>query len=369
MAEAVITRGGVGGGSADISNETKASLGLPNSATLDDVITSLSLKDPNFATITVTALDVDGSPIVGTNITMSPKGGTSLTYQTNGEGKCLFKTNIGQCDFTEQNPGYVDIIPGNVRGAATVQGSVMQIKLQRKKLNSDYTMSYFSNGSIKFSNFLNTVDVLCEGAGGGGGGGFLYSIWGTVPDTGGSGSISEFNGSSGGRGGNGYKNFKSVSIEPNRNYVIRIGSGGSGGSASSPISGFDTSYGHRGSAQLADSTTSKKAGDGSSGGTSTFDNILSASGGGGGGGGYLSDDGDGGRNYVYGSSGTSGNGTRSGGSGGYYIGSSSASGTVNASKSDGWEYNWVDIRYSASARAGGAGSGGLIQLSNFKYKI
>ncbi len=367
MAEAVITRGGIGGGSADISNETKQSLGLNNNASLDDVISTLSLKDPNFATITVTALDVDGSPIVGTNITMSPKGGTSLTYQTNGEGKCLFKTNIGQCDFTEQNPGYVDIIPGNVRGAATVQGSVMQIKLQRQKLNSNSTISYFSNTSIKFSNFLNTVDVLCEGAGGGGGGGFLYSIYGSVPGSGGSGSVSEFTGSSGGSGGKGYKNIKSVSVEPNRSYVIRIGSGGSGGYGTS-IAGSRTSYAKRDSAGFADTTTSKKAGDGSSGGTSTFDSILSSSGGGGGGGGYLSGNSDDGYNCIGGSSGTSGNGTRSGGSGGYYVETSSASGTVNTSKT-GWEYNWVDVRYSASARAGGAGSGGLIQLSNFKYKI
>lgn len=289
MAEAVITRGGIGGGSADISNETKEYLGLNNNASLDDVIQTIAAKDPNMATLIVSVRNPDGSiPTDIAQIQMTPVSGSVLTYSTNESGMCLFKTNAGQCNLEEVSKiPYIDLkCSSPINNFPAVIGSVYRINMVRK---SSESVTIKTNKNIVFSGALKSADIYIRGGCGGGGTGWYGGYSGYL----GAGTaftkdndddyIYNYTGAGydGGYGGGGYyNNIKGYIVEPLKNYEITVGAAGAGG----PIikGNYYNWTWERGSAKWGHIPPSNTGSSGSSGGTTKFSNLISAIGGSGG---------------------------------------------------------------------------------------
>lgn len=359
MAEAVITRGGIGGGSTDISNDTKQSLGLNNNASLDDVIQVIAIKDPSVATILVTVQDADGSPLAGQNVQMVTN--TSLIYTSNELGQCKFKTNYGSATIKDLGPNpYIDMQLAEDKTVDAIIGDIYKVTLKRRTFGNGYNKAITSNQNIMFSKYINTIDIKLSGAGGGGGTGFLsdfkflYNYYGI--------ETKKANGHNGGAGGNGYINYKNgFTPEANKNYSINIGVG------SAPWSnkymnedcGDDSSdRKNRTHSWSRDGVNLGWLHNGSTGGTTFFSDILSAIGGHGGTFGSYSSDGTKGSGYT-------GQAISIGGDGGYY----GITGSIWGAGGD--EYNGWKIRgyCNAYATGGSAGTSGVCYLNNFKYKI
>lgn len=351
MGEAVITRGGIGGGNVDISNDTKQLLGLSNNATLDDCLSTIASKDPNMATMTVTVIDPDGTPIIGTHVRMVPVSGVNLEYVTNSKGQVLFKSNAGQVNFVELNNNipFIDLEANSINNYAAVVGEVYRLNLVRK---GKAGVKISANQNVIFSGAINSVDVHCYGSGGGGGGG--YSNGGTVWIYTETGRVTSAPGGYyGGTGGSGYYNKKTINPTPFLNYDIKIYNGGSGGAGGSMSStDLQTMIFQQGQASR-NVANSGYGMNGSSGGTVLFSNIISAAGGNGG-------------NGSRGSTGDRGNGGNggSGGAGGGYT--------------NGYIYNkvWLDYKEEwglngyvyVKGMDGSQGSSGYVILNNFTYK-
>lgn len=285
MSEAVITRGGIGGGSADISNETKASLGLPNSATLDDVIVALGLKSETVGTIQVQLLDADGTPLSNHSIKMDETGGTSLTYTTDNQGKAVFKTDKGQATFSEASfEEYFDIKKADNVIVDCPIGAVKTIVLQRHlNLTNGQNIQIVSNQSLKFSKFMNTINACCIG--GSGATSYPRGTVGIYVDYDGSGDnwdyyalyVNNINYTQGQENGTaGYKNNAIISIEADKSYQCNIGSSGAGGTIwKNTVITFGRSM--TGANRNFDSVIS-----GNAGGITKFGDAIYASGGSGG---------------------------------------------------------------------------------------
>lgn len=349
MGEALIGRYG-SGGDADISNETKATLGLPNDATLDDCLQSLGLKDPNYATIIVTLLDVDGTPIPNNKINMTTN--TTISYTTNAIGQCMFKTNYGTATFSDvTNSGYYDLSQSSSVAVDCVVGGIYKIELKRRIKGNGYSERITSNKILKFSKYLNTIDVSCYGGSGSGSTAsyIINSTDNSYVDDGvyskGSWTISVNQSASRGEGG--HINSKTVIIEADRNYNCYIGSAGAGSAKSqtieeygSLVSGYSDLY----RARFRNNNTDPF--NGSSGGTTMFDNEISALGGSGG----IVGEGDK-QNY------------------GGTIGGINTYASLNNTPYNIYFYSRsVLVKHKFNTQIG-AGNAGYIWLNNFQYKI
>ena len=352
MGEAVITRGGLGGGNVDISNDTKQLLGLNNNSTLDDCLSIIARKDPNMATMTVTVINPDGTPAMGTSVRMVPVSGVNLEYVTNSKGQVLFKSNAGQVNFVEMNNNipFIDLEANSINNYAAVVGEVYRLNLVRKGKTSSVKIS--KNQNVIFSGAINSVDVHCYGSGGGGGGGFSHGgmVW--VYES--NGIISSAPGGYyGGAGGSGYYNKKTINPTPFLNYDIKIyngGSGGAGGSMSTTNFYMVEQTGVYGR-NVADSGYGMN---GSSGGTVLFSNIISATGGSGG---------NGSRGSTNGVGGSGGNGGSGGAGGGY------SNGYIYDRTYDSRDKEWCYDGYLyVKGKGGSQGSSGYVILNNFTYK-
>ena len=347
MSEAIISRaGGLGGDGSELSNETKASLGLSNNATLDDVIRMLALRSEDQCTIVCNLINPDGTPIANGKIQMKDTSDNVLNYTTDDKGQCIFKTNSGQVTISDiEFPNYFDLTKPDDVVVDSVVGTVRSVNLKREyRFNeSNNTIRITSNQNIKFSNFLDKVDCLVAGAGGGSSvrngymnvwtyttGSYRYRPQGRVQSSG----VNKYR-----NGGNGGINTKTIDIVPDINYNCIIGRGGSSGSNSGyfwqdPIE--DGGYSNR---VVYLNVT------GSSGGSTSFNSEISATGGGG---------------ATLTSAGISyGAGARGGVSGTL---SGSVAGTIY---DDEWAVWNVNFRYSGN---GAAGNSGYIWLNNFQYK-
>lgn len=356
MAEAVITRGGIGGGSADISNETKEYLGLNNNASLDDVIQTIAAKDPNMATLIVSVRNPDGSiPTDTAKIQMTPVSGSVLTYNTNESGACMFKTNAGQCNLSEVSDiPYIDLkCSSPINNFPAVIGSVYRINMVRK---SSESVRVTTNKNIVFSGALKSADIYIQGGCGGGGtgwyGGYSGYLGAGVAFTTDRDDNYEYNhtgaGYNGGYGGGGYKNnIKGYIVEPLKNYEIIVGAGGAGGPT---IKGkyYNWTW-EKGSAKWGSIPSISTTGSsGSSGGTTRFSNLISAIGGSGG--------------YYASSSenGSNGTGDGLGGIGGGHHHDLDWETATNTEKYHG--------RAVGIGEAGGAGQTGFVIINNFIFK-
>lgn len=360
MAEAVITRtGSLGGSDAEVSNETKQLLGLNNNASLDDVIQTVAVKDPNYATIVVTVKDVDGSSIANSQVSMATN--TTLTYTTNEIGKCTFKTNYGTATIMDKGPNpYIDLGLSNSVKVDSVVGGVYQVELKRKILGNGSNILISSNNNIIFSKYTNTVDIYLTGGGGGGGDGYLINAEGRLSwESGMTIYYNTLSGHSGGSGAPGNTNIlKGFLVQNDINYNINIGVGGSGGK--NHINVFSDTHGlDRKNRALVFGGTNLNMGygtNGGSGGSSFFSNILSASGG------------LGGSAANYYSDGISpNNGYFSGSGGGYNIRKTTFSTSYNENNSS---RPWVvTYGYNLYANGGNKGTSGMCWLNNIQYKV
>lgn len=332
MGEAILSRLGEG---ESISNDVKESLGLPNNATLDDVIMALSLRDSEYATIVITVKDDYGKPLSNATVQMRDLAGGIYNYSSNEKGQCIFKTNAGSATFQEIH-NFVDILNNQTKSVDCPVGSVNSITLQRVRRNNGENVIITSNKNIVFSNSLNMVDVLCVGAGGIAGMPYCdLSVYCRKAGWSMSTNIQRFTGP----GGNGYSNTKTISIEGGKEYACIVGM--TGPQTINTDSGW-YKWGRNASYDYPGTT-------GYSGGTTSFGGVISATGGGGGK-----------------PNNASGAGAGSAIIGGYGQGSNSASVQVSSSgvsKVD--ETRQVTFRVGAYNTSTG---NGCIKLSNFIYK-
>ena len=359
MGEALISRAGGEGGNIEISNETKEILGVDNNASLDDCLQSLGLKDPNYATIIVTLKDVDGQPIPNSKINM--RTNTTIQYTTNAIGQCMFKTNYGTATFSDiTNNGYYDILQSNSVTVDCVVGGLYKINLQRQIRGNGYSINIASNQDLKFSKFLNTIDVTCYGAGGSGStishifNSYNYDDVATVFRNN-DGSYSDFDigvynvnvVNYPHRGEGGYINSSKINIESDKIYQCRVGKS-STVNRSQQINTYGTGekYGGRWKYDTRFRNVSTNAYDGSTGGTTSFGDVLSALGGSGG--------------VVNGQNKSNHGGTN----GGY---STSYSLNEIPARYYNYGYNSLIIYFNYTSISGG-GQNGYIWLNNFQYK-
>lgn len=315
MAEAIISRPGIGGGDVEISNETKSILGLNNNATLDDCLQSLGLKDPNYATIIATLKDVDGTPIQNANIRMTTN--TSITYTTDSSGMCTFKTNYGSATLSDiATIDYIDLQTAESKRVDCLIGEVYRVDLQRRTRGNGYNMMISSNRNVKFSKYLNNVTVGLYSAGGGGGfsniglsghrnctvdleAGVTEYVNGANVFQYNRASIYSYNLLSGGnfyRGESGGYKEEKIDITPDMNYNCIIGRGGRTGWMYYATSRYAIRVGYRSittgnndpiirnvtfnsSNRIEDSWFNPYVVNGTSGGTTSFGGILSIAGG------------------------------------------------------------------------------------------
>lgn len=288
MAEAVITRGGIGGGSADISNETKDAFGFNNDATLDDILQSIALKDPNYATILCTLQYPDGTIIPNEQIKIVETSGSAYNYTTNELGQCIFKTNKPHATVSaikSQNINYFDLT-NSAYAVDCYLGSYTKInvKLSPRFNNTDSTRITM-NQNIKFSNFIDSFDINIGGAGGSDGGGWYDDVvnFNVVAAAGGGSKTIKsyypiYYGSTGFDGEIKYMN--NFHPEANRNYICRCGMRGNNswdsydyiGKIGNPANYSQIWFNHN----VIGST------DGMAGGTTSFGEVLVANGGAGG---------------------------------------------------------------------------------------
>lgn len=361
MGEALISRAGGEGGNIEISNETKEILGVDNNASLDDCLQSLGLKDPNYATIIVTLKDVDGTPIPDARINM--RTNTTISYTTNAIGQCLFKTNYGSATFSDAtNSGYYDLLQANSVTVDCVVGSIYRAELQRRTRGNGFNAKITSNQNLKFSKFLNTINVTCVG--GSGSGSSISHTFNTTDRDYGRGVVDIRSGDNNidytiskytqtvlnnpCRGEGGHVNSSVISITPDTNYQCIIGKGGSSSNKhqyiyerGTLVSGFDSYY------RIWFDNCQTNSFNGVSGGTTSFGGVLSALGGSGG---------------VAGSA----NKPNYGGT----IGGYNAYSYFNTSAHNFYTYGSSSIRvYHDYNTATGAGNNGYIWLNNFQYKV
>ena len=277
MAEAVISRASVAGIKGGISNDTKQVIGLNNSATLDDCIQAIIYKDSEYATITVSVINPDGTPASDAQVRMIDVAGAEYSYNCNAAGKTIFKTNAGKANFVNDEP-YADII-SETKSVDAAVGTVASITFTRNFHNySDKVV--LPTGNYQFSNRINNFQAYVVG--GGGSSSTMYvknagigfrgngSWWTTAGHT----------TSNGYNGGNGYANTIFINHVNGTVYQSILGSGGSAPSASDSNSGSVSGNTSSDTAHLYGMTAGIV--NGSSGGTSSFGGLISAIGGTGG---------------------------------------------------------------------------------------
>ena len=358
MAEAIISRQASGGGDVEISNETKAAIGVSNDATLDECLQFLSLKDENYATIVCTLKDPDDSVVSNGSIKMEDVSGAVLTYTTDSAGQCIFKTNAGSANFYEPEKVYFDLTNGAKVTVDAVIGSVKRIDIQRSTHGNGYNNAITSNQNIKFSRFINTVNICIAGGGGGSGGGWSYAQTGRYTD---SGFNIPQNKYSGGTGGNGeVKYYNSFTPTANTLYSINIGAGGTVTNKTNKTSTYNSDYRDDGDyrgAWLNTLSNSIIPVNGSTGGTSKFGSIISANGGAGGGA-ALNTGVNGTNASIYAVNVLNGSSGRGGKAGiGNVKGTTT---TVNKGNYAMW--------YATATSNGYAGNSGICWVNNFRYK-
>lgn len=181
MSEAYLSRIGSGSGNIELKDSTYQQLGLNNKSSFDDVILSLAYKSNDYATIICTVLNPDNTPATNASVRMIDTGGININYTTDSEGKCIFKTNAGSANIIDEH-GYCDLYTNQEKVDCPV-GFTKFITLQRNTYGNGYNRGAFTgNGSVIFSDFINTVDITVIGAGGQGGDvkGTFRGDWGTL---------------------------------------------------------------------------------------------------------------------------------------------------------------------------------------------
>lgn len=355
MAEAVITRGGIGGGSVTLNDSTYQQLGLNNKSSFDDVILALAYKSNDYATIICDVIEPDGTPAIGANVNFVDGAGIKLDYQTDDTGRCIFKTNSGTANIFD-NHKYIDIKPSEVQKVDCPVGFTKFIKFQRKIYDNGYSFSPITeNKNVVFSKFINTVDITVIGAGGQGGDvkGTFRGDWDTP-----SGYVNAGGGGAGNKGTVITNKFSPIS---NTTYNIVIGIAKQ---QTQSNSARDASQ--RWTA-VAYASLGSGSGYGATGGTSYFGDISAY--GGSGGMNATEDSGNFGLSnghknhhtgYSYGDGGNASHGAT------VYVHSS-------GTKTDGWTnsgqatYNYT--AYVSVSRPIPQGGGGCVFLNNFQYKI
>lgn len=272
MAEALITRPGSGDG-VEISNEIKQGLGLPNNATIDDIISALTYKDSNYATILVSVLNPDGTPASDAQVTMRDEAGTNYSYNCNSAGKCMFKTNAGKANFVNDEV-YVDIV-SETKAADTVIGSVQSVQFTRNFHNYSDKVK-LGSANYQFSNRINNFWAYVVGGGGSSSTNAVSNCGIGFRNNGSWWKQSGERSSDSYPGGNGYANSKMIDHVNGTVYRSILGAGGSAPSDSNSKSGSTSSR------TSSINRVSLDCVSGRTGGTSSFGGVISAAGGSGG---------------------------------------------------------------------------------------
>ena len=352
MGEAVITRGGLGGGSTTLNDSTYQQLGLNNKSSFDDVILALAYKSNDYATIICDVVEPDGTPAIGANVNFIDGAGVKLEYQTDDTGRCIFKTNSGAANIFD-NHRYMDIKSSEVYKVDCPVGFTKFIKIQRKIYGNGYSFSPITgNKNVIFSKFINNANVHIIGAGGGGGawsGGVSAQEYPT------SGSFVCGERYYGAAGNKGHENQAILQLEGNKEYNLIVGVAQAGGYHKSDTKSAQTK--NRTPGRLA--VSGQLSGSGSTGGTTSFGGMLSAAGGVGGAH----------SNYVNKTPGANYANRGSGyGAGGDYSGNCSTPTAVYSSSS--WESGgatWYSISGYVTLYNSG-GTNGVIYINNIQYK-
>ena len=187
MGEAIFTRYSKGssnnGGFSEpyISDGTKAALGLPNTATLDDCLRITALKSNDYGTVQVRLLWPDNTPVITSNIQMTDGTGAKLNYRTDGQGYCVFTTTTGQMTFSDaefyNSFTYFDLRKPYNLTVDCPMGSVKSVTMQRTKnlknggnyevgLGEISVLHGWTHRNIGFSGFAFSADITIIGASG-----------------------------------------------------------------------------------------------------------------------------------------------------------------------------------------------------------
>ena len=205
-----------------VSSSINTKLGLIN-GNIDQAVARVVSDLKNTGLIHIRVMDSIGTPIAGAVIT-----GLENTVTTGENGEVFGK--IGDATSMTVTPPYADFLPKTVSLSTYVSSfSIFIVRLDRI---ADNTINrYSSSTTLRFSNNVASVDVCCVGGGGAGCGYTAYS-------------------QNGGGGGGAIVNSYNITVTPDTDYPLMVGSGGlyersvgtGGGGSASAADGGETSF-------------------------------------------------------------------------------------------------------------------------------
>ena len=207
---------------AFVSSSINTKLGLTN-GNIDQAVARVVSDLKNTGLIHIRVTDNIGTPIAGAVIT-----GLENTVTTGENGEVFGR--IGTATSMTVTPPYADFLPKTVSLSTYVSSfSIFIVRLDRIANNT--INRYSSSTTLRFSNNVASVDVCCVAGGGAGGGYTAYS-------------------QNGGGGGGAIVNSYNITVTPDTDYPLVVGSGGSyersvgtgGGGSASAADGGETSF-------------------------------------------------------------------------------------------------------------------------------
>lgn len=181
-----------------VSSSINTKLGLTNGS-IDQAIAKTVVDLKNTGLIHIRVTDSGNVPIAGAVIT-----GLQSTVTTGDNGEVFGR--IGTGTFITVTAPYMDFVPKTVSLSSYVSSfDIFPVRLDR--ITDNAITRYTSSTTLKFSANVGSVDICCVGGGGAGCGHTSYS-------------------QNGGGGGGAIVNSYNIAVEPDTEYALVIGSGG-----------------------------------------------------------------------------------------------------------------------------------------------
>ena len=194
-----------------LSNSTRELLGIGPDAVLDDALVAIMLVTKNLVQVTV-VVKVNGNPAVSGIEIIGISGLNEERIYTDSNGIAIGYASPGEINI--ETCDYIDLASKNYQIQEAVTGQIIRIELNLDSPTAPHYVSKTSTPNIRFSPYVDSVDVAVIN--GGDGGEMILKSW----------SNHNY-----GRGGNGSEFTNKFNIIPDTtiNYPLVVGAAGLGG--------------------------------------------------------------------------------------------------------------------------------------------
>lgn len=200
-----------------LQDSTAGLLGLTGDPTVDDAFIAILLNSNNKAAVRVT-VTASGKPAVAGIEIVGLSGLSGEAVYTDDNGTAIGFVSAGPVSISTRE--YLDLAASSAFEQEVSTGDILDVTFEIEVPQGTQDKAITTSGDVRFSPYIDEIDVCCIGGGGGGGVG------------------SPSDNSRGGGGGGGYvtNSFK-LKPEINTPYTAVIGAGGLGGAGSTSTAG------------------------------------------------------------------------------------------------------------------------------------